>query len=116
VITFISFRLGIIRFSIHEFAGLGIMPDAPIVSYLARSLSAFYAVVGAITLFISFDIRRHHSFVKLWAIIVTVMGFVLLGIDIVSGMPMSWTLDEGPPALAIGAALLFCQRRLSSNH
>jgi len=92
------------------------MPDAPIVSYLARSLSAFYAVVGAITLFISFDIRRYHSFVKLWAIIVTVMGFVLLGIDIVSGMPMSWTLGEGPPTLAIGAALLFCQRRLSSNH
>lgn len=48
--------------SIHGYLGLGKLPDAPIVGYLARSLSVFYAVVSAITLFVSFDIRRHRVF------------------------------------------------------
>ena len=29
--------------AIHDYMGLGELPDTPIVSYLARSLSAFYA-------------------------------------------------------------------------
>ena len=96
--------------AIHAYVGLGELPDAPIVSYLARSLSAFYAIVSAITLFISFDIRRYRSFLKLWAVIVIVTGFVLLGIDIEAGMPMSWTLCEGPPTIAIGLVVLWLQR------
>lgn len=98
--------------TIHEFMGLGTLPDTPIVSYLARSLSAFYAIVGTISLFVSFDIRHHRSFVKLWAMLVTVMGIVLLGIDIASAMPLSWTLSEGPPTLAIGLTVLWCHRRI----
>ena len=32
---------------IHQLAGLGVMPDTPVVWYLARSTSAFYAIVVA---------------------------------------------------------------------
>jgi len=32
----------------HRWLGLGEMPTGPIVEYLARSLSAFYALVGAL--------------------------------------------------------------------
>ena len=98
--------------AIHEYLGLGELPDAPIVSYLARSLSAFYAIVSTSILFISCDIRRYRSFVKLGAIIVIVTGFVLLGIDITAGMPMSWTLGEGPPTLAVGLVVLSLQRHI----
>ncbi len=63
--------------AIHEYAGLGELPNAPIVSYLARSVAAFYAAASVIILFVSFDIRRYRSVVKLWAIIVIVTGFVL---------------------------------------
>ena len=101
--------------SIHEFMGLGTMPDSPIVSYLARSLSAFYAILGTITLCISFDIRGLRSFVRLWGMIVSLLGIVLLGIDFTSGMPLSWTLGEGPPALAIGLTVLWCQRRIETS-
>ena len=97
---------------IHGYLGLGELPDAPIVGYLARSLSAFYAFVSAITLFVSFDIRRYCSFVKLWAILVILIGFVLLGIDIEAGMPMSWTLCEGAPTIATGLIVLWLQRKI----
>ncbi len=52
---------------IHDYMGLGELPDAPIVSYLARSLSLFYALFGAITVFVSFDVRRYWSFITLLA-------------------------------------------------
>lgn len=99
----------------HQFVGLGTLPDAPIVSYLARSLSAFYAVVGTITFYISFDIRRYRSLVGLWAIIIGVMGLVLFGIDLASGLPMIWTLLEGPMTLAMGVVLLWAQRHIHQH-
>ena len=99
--------------AIHEYLGLGELPDAPIVSYLARSLSAFYAIVATITLFISCDIWQYRSFVKLWAIIVIVTGIALLGIDMTAGMPTSWTLGEGPPTIAVGLVVLWLWRKIT---
>lgn len=95
----------------HEFIGLGTMPEGPIVNYLARSLSAFYAIVGTFLLFLSFDISRYRSLVRLWAMIAIVMGFFLFGIDLSSGLPTSWTLFEGPMVLTMGVVLL-----LASGH
>ena len=96
----------------NAYMGLGELPDAPVVSYLARSLSAFYAIVAAITLLISSDIRRYQSFVKLWAILVIITGVVLLGIDVTAGMPTSWTLCEGPPTIMVGLLVLWLQRNV----
>ena len=80
--------------AIHRCVGLGNLPDAPIVDYLARSLSAFYAIVGIFTLFISFDIRRYRSLVTLWAVIVAIMGGVLLGIvGALLALPVAATLQ-----------------------
>ena len=86
------------------------MPDDPIVFYLARSLSAFYAVVGTFILFISFEIRRYRSLVRLWAIIAVVMGVLLFGIDLSSGLPAGWTMFEGPMTLTMGLVLLWLHR------
>ena len=69
----------------------------------------------AIPAIFSFDIRRYRSFLKLWAVIVIVTGFVLLGIDIEAGMPMNWTLCEGPPTIAIGLVVLWLQQRISDQ-
>jgi hypothetical protein len=99
----------------HELLGLGAMPDAPIVTYLARSLSAFYAIVGAFLIYISWDIRRYRSLVRLWAMIAIAMGLVLFGIDLTSGLPTGWTFFEGPMTLTIGIVLLWCQRRIGED-
>ena len=98
--------------AIHEYLGLGTLPDAPIVSYLARSLSGFYAVLGAMILFVSFDIRRYRSFLKLWAMLLIAMGVTLLGIDVTAGMPVSWTISEGPLLVAVGGTVMWLQRRI----
>lgn len=60
---------------------------------------------------VSFDIRRYRSFLKLWSILVIVMGFVLLGIDLHAGLPLSWTLFEGPPTTLVGFIFLWLQPR-----
>ena len=100
--------------SIHAFMGLGELPNAPIVGYLARSLSAFYAALSAFTLFISLDIRLYRSFVKLWGYVVSVLGFVLLGIDLFAPMPVAWTVGEGPPTAAVGFLVLWLQRSIAT--
>lgn len=96
----------------HEYMGLGTLPEAPIVSYLARSLSAFYAMHGVFTLVIASDIRRYRSFVVLWAILMTATGAILTGVDVVSGMPQSWTWGEGPPTMVIGLTVLCLSRNI----
>ena len=99
--------------SIHNFLGLGDLPDTPIVSYLTRSLSAFYAIVGCFTLMISMDVRRYRSFVKLSAWLGIVTGVVLLGVDLHAGLPISWTLSEGPPTTGVGLVLLWLERNIN---
>lgn len=93
--------------AIHSAAGLGEYPDAPIVGYLARSLSAFYAFNGTIALVISFEVRRYRPIIRLLAALFTIMGFVLLGIDLATGMPLLWTVCEVPTTIAIGVVLFW---------
>ncbi len=98
--------------SIHRYLGLGELPDAPITRYLARSLSAFYAMFGSITLLVSCDIWRYRALIRLWSFLFFTFGFVILAIDLTSSMPLSWTLSEGPPSIIIGATALWLQKHI----
>ena len=99
----------------HQWLGLGELPDEPIVGYLARSTSAFYAMFGALMWVVSFNLRRHRTIVCFlgWAIIL--LGVTLLGIDIVEGMPPYWIAGEGPPSMVIGGVILYFGRRLAPD-
>jgi hypothetical protein len=97
--------------AIHGFLGMGQLPDEPIVSYLARSLSTFYAIYGAILVFASTDLVRYRALIVLLAWLSIILGFVLLGIDMVSGMPLYWTLLEGPFTISVGTAIVWLQRQ-----
>jgi hypothetical protein len=97
--------------AIHGYLGLGTLPDTPIVSYLARSLSMFYAMFGTISLFASSDVRRHKQLVTLLAAMSIMVGVTLFGIDFVSGMPTHWTVVEGPFTIIVGVAILWLQRQ-----
>ena len=50
----------------HRWLGLGEMPAAPVVEYLARSVSAFYALVGALCLLVAADLDRYRPLVRSW--------------------------------------------------
>ncbi len=99
--------------SIHGYLGLGSLPDEAIVGYLARSLSAFYWAFAVITLYISWDVERYRSIVALWGLLFVFLGVLLLGIDISAGMPLLWTLLEGPPTILVGFIVIWLQRRLA---
>ncbi len=94
----------------HQLLGMGELPDSPIVSYLARSLSAFYVWIGAFVLLISFDVRKHRQLISLFAASIFVMGGVAIWVDLASGMPPAWTWGEGPPMLIIGPLIVYCAR------
>ena len=99
--------------AIHAALDMGPLPTAPVVGYLARSTSAFYAMIGGLFLIVSFDLVRHRTVLIYVGWTTTVFGAVLLGIDWFEGMPPSWTLSEGPFAILFGLALLWFSTRLA---
>ena len=93
--------------AIHRWLGMGEMPTAPVVEYLARSLSAFYALVGALCLVVASDLDRYRPLVRFLGAAFALMSLVLLGVDLAAGMPWWWSAIEGPPCFVIGAVLWF---------
>jgi hypothetical protein len=90
--------------------GLGPLPDGPIVEYMARSLSALYAVHGAVVFALSFDLPRYRPLIRLVGVLHLLLGAAVLGIDLSAGMPTPWVLGEGPGIAAGGAAVLLLNR------
>ena len=97
----------------HRKLGLGPLPEGPIVLYLARSLSFFYAAFGSLTLLLATNTKRYAPLITWWGIAAVVFGILLLGIDLTAGMPLSWLLGEVTFTICAGAAVLLLQRRAS---
>jgi hypothetical protein len=98
----------------HRWLGLGEMPTAPVVEYLARSVSAFYALFGAICLVLASDLERYRPLVRFLALAVVLMSLVVLGVDLAAGMPWWWSASEGPGGVVFGV-LLFVLARSSRS-
>ena len=101
--------------AIHAWAELGAMPDTPVVWYLARSTSAFYVIVGGLFLLVSFDLERYRQVLVYLSWSVTFLGSVLLVVDVAEGMPMAWTVGEGPFVILFGIVLLYLNRSIPSG-
>src|SRR6516164_8347366 len=67
----------------HRWLGLGEMPTAPVVEYLARSVSAFYALLGALCLVIASDLERYRPLVRFLGVALALLGAVFTGVDVV---------------------------------
>ncbi len=100
---------------IHRLLGMGELSEGPIMSYLTRSLSAMYALHGALVLFISFDIRRYVPVVKCLAWLGIVFGVGMLVLDLSVGMPPRWTTCEGPSIIVLGGVLLWLASRVATT-
>jgi hypothetical protein len=94
----------------HRWLGLGEMPTAPVVEYLARTVSAFYALFGALLLVLASDVARYRPVVRFLGVGLALMGAVFLGIDLAAGMPWWWSALEGPAGIVVGALLFFLAR------
>ena len=101
--------------AIHEWLGLEEekLPKAIIVDYLARSLSAFYAIMGILYLVLARDVCAHASVITFmaWASICFGVGSIV--IDLQLGFPAWWTWGEGPFIVLYGAAILWLQRKIN---
>ncbi len=91
---------------IHAGIGMGELEYTPLMSYLTRTLSAMYAVVGAILLLVSLDIRRYLPLIRLLGVIAIAGGVGVTVLDAMLRLPAFWTLLEGPLTAGLGVALL----------
>jgi hypothetical protein len=101
--------------AIHRALSLGELPNVPIVAYLTRSLSAMYAMHGALLLYLSFDVPRYLLAIRFLGLLAVLFGLSLLAIDLAAGLPWPWTAVEGPFVAGIGTAIWYLAgRRLAA--
>lgn len=96
---------------IHADLGMGELPDAPVVGYLARSTSAFYAIMGGLFWTTSFDTVRHRTVLVYLGAALAAFGVSLYVIDFAEGMPWLWSVWEGTAVTGFGLAVLILARR-----
>jgi hypothetical protein len=97
---------------VHDRAlGLGALPNAPIVEYMARSLSALYAVHGAVVFRLSFDVSRFRPVIGFLGWLHLALGSAVLAIDFTAGLPWWWVAGEGPGIAAGGLLVLIFARQ-----
>ena len=104
--------------STHRWLGLGEFPRTAVVDYLARSAAALYGFHGVLLLLISRDPIKHLTIVRFVACMNILFGVMIIAIDLHAGMPLLWTLLEGPPIIAFGLVLwgqILFFARVSSN-
>ena len=96
----------------HTRLGLGDFPAHPLTDYLTRSISLLYGFHGVVLLVIATDVRRFRPLARLMGIQNVLFGPAMIAIDVAAGMPIWWTLGEGPPITAIGASVLWLSTKV----
>ena len=101
--------------TIHRQLGMGELPTGPIMGYLTRSLSAMYALHGAIVFFLSLDVRRFLPVVRCLAVLSIVFGTGMIVLDVLVGMPVAWIIGEGPFVVVLGGVILWLAGRIPGS-
>ncbi len=99
--------------STHRAIGMGEFPRAPVVDYLARSVAALYGFHGVLLWLVSTDIVKYRVVIWYIAILNMTFGVMLLAIDAHAGLPLWWTLGEGPPISAFGVVIALLLRSIA---
>ena len=94
----------------HAWLGLGELAETPLLEYLARSASLLYALLGALFLLVASDLERYRPVARFLGAAFVVLGTVIIGIDVDAGLPLYWTLWEGPPTILVGLAMFLLAR------
>ena len=97
----------------HRWLGLGPLPAAPVVPYLARSLSLFYALLGGLLWTASFDLPRHRAMLSYVGSAMVLFGLTLCWVDFAAGLPKWWVAYEGPWDAMLGALILLLNRSVT---
>lgn len=97
---------------IHQVLGMGTLPETPVVGYLARSTSFFYAALGGVLWVASFDLRRHRVLLGFLGVAMISLGLTLYAVDFSEGMPLWWCVGEGTFNTLFGVTVLTLTLRI----
>jgi len=100
---------------VNDRLGLDPLQRSPLTEYLTRSLSAVYALFGALTLFVSRDVGRYQPFILFAGKLTVLLGVFLSVLDFWAGMPASWSWGEGPPTVALGWWMVWLAGRVEAE-
>src|SRR5438270_8965264 len=81
--------------AIHRGFGMGSLPELPVVSYLTRSVSLLYALLGAAYWHFASDVRRYLPLLRFVNALLVVFTAAMIAIDVASDVPAWWTATEG---------------------
>ncbi len=98
--------------STNDALGLEPFHRAPLTEYLTRSLSALYAYLGAIFLYVSRDVRRYRGLIAFSAKLMAVGGVFFTILDFWAGMPAHWSWTEGPPVVVVACWMVWLAGRV----
>lgn len=101
--------------AIHAWLGMGELPQVPLVEYLTRSVSALYALCGAVFWYLSKDVRRYADLIRFLAWLKLISGLSRIVLDAAVGLPLFWMVGEGPVVVGLSLATLYCLRRLGAR-
>jgi len=99
--------------AINDRIGLDRLTYTPLLSYLTRTLSAMYATMGALYLFISRDADRYRPLILFLAWLAVLTGIGVTVLDATLRLPLLWVATEGPFTIALGLVLIVLLARTS---
>jgi hypothetical protein len=101
--------------AIHEWIGLGELPNRPIVDYLARYSSAFSAFYGFLLLLLLTDVRRYAPIITFQAVAILVMSAIGAIYSWRAGMPKWWSIADIISCWGYGIVTLWLQRKIATK-
>ena len=99
---------------VHEWLGMGLLPDKPVVEYLARTTSALYGFLGVLYLVLATDVRRYARIITFSAAATLILSSVNTALSLRAGMPAWWMWSDAAACWLFGLGILFLQRRADS--
>jgi hypothetical protein len=99
----------------HRRLGMGSFPESTLVDYLTRSISALYGIHGGLYLVVSMRVKRYADLILYLGVMNVLFGLLMIGIDLHAGMPLFWTLVEGPSVIVVGALFVALTRKLPAD-
>lgn len=91
---------------VHQRLGMGPMPRGPVVEYLARTVSALYAIHGGLCVVLSRNIRRYAPVITYIAWAALLFAALVFWIDATAGLPKAWLWSEAISVAVMSGVML----------
>jgi hypothetical protein len=99
--------------AVHQWLRMGVLPDQPVVDYLARATSAWSAFYGGLLFILALDVYRYARVIRYQAIMLILFSGAGAILGWRAGMPAWWIISDVASCWICGGAMLWLQKRLA---